>query len=451
MLKNSTGIASMLQKNQKRKREAIKLVPEDQQIFRGLDFFYLPADDKNPKRKMRITKAKEYGAKWTTELEDDVTHIVVDNSLTYEHIMKYLKETLKVQALPKGAIFVNEDYPIDCIAFRRILDAKQDKYAVKGAVTESEEKPASQRSPQAAQDEEDISRRTPPREDSASQARDVEGEEETQEISQNPSPARNFQREMGFNDPLAEMIEFVQTKKHLPLDDEENEERPSSRDSMQDPGDSDDSRERSPSPVRKPSKKKHRGPKGSFNQNNFSCMTGGTGETTSSNPNARTIEILQEMGDFYEQVKDQWRTRAYRMAIGTLKKTTNKIRTAEEAQELPKIGKRIADKIEEIVLTDGLRRLEFAKQDPTDRVLQKFLKIYGVGPSQGLRWAQQGHKTLEDLKANVNLTANQKIGIAHYDDFDTRIPREEVTALGTSPRRNLARNPKNYEAFDDYS
>ncbi|TVY53398.1 DNA polymerase lambda, partial [Lachnellula cervina] len=432
VLKNSTGIASMLQKNQKRKREAIKLVPEDQQIFRGLDFFYLPADDKNPKRKMRITKAKEYGAKWTTELEDDVTHIVVDNSLTYEHIMKYLKETLKVQALPKRAIFVNEDYPIDCIAFRRILDAKQDKYAVKGAVTESEEKPASQRSPQAAQDEEDISRRTPPREDSASQARDVEGEEETQEISQNPSPARNFQREMGFNDPLAEMIEFVQTKKHLPLDDEENEERPSSRDSMQDPGDSDDSRERSPSPVRKPSKKKHRGPKGSFNQNNFSCMTGGTGETTSSNPNARTIEILQEMGDFYEQVKDQWRTRAYRMAIGTLKKTTNKIRTAEEAQELPKIGKRIADKIEEIVLTDGLRRLEFAKQDPTDRVLQKFLKIYGVGPSQGLRWAQQGHKTLEDLKANVNLTANQKIGIAHYDDFDTRIPREEVTALASS-------------------
>lgn len=441
ILKNSTGIASMLQKNQKRKREGIKLVPEDQQIFRGLDFYYLPADDKNPKRRLRITKAKEYGAKWTTELEDGVTHIIVDNSLTYEHIMTYLKETLKVQALPKGAILVNEEYPIDCIAFRRILDSNQDKYAVKGAVIESEEKPVSQTSPQVAQDEEDIQRRTPPREDSASQARNVEGEgeAETQGISQNPSPARNFQREMGFNDPLAEMIEYVQTKKHLPLDDEENEERPSSSDSMQDPGDSDDSRERSPSPVRKPSRKKRRGSKGSFNQNNFSCMTGGTGEITSSNPNARTIEVLQEMGDFYEKVKDQWRTRAYRMAIGTLKKTMNKIRTADEAEELPKIGKRIAKKIEEIVLTDGLRRLEFAKQDPTDRILQEFLKIYGVGPSQGLKWAQQGYKTFEDLKAHVHLSENQKIGIAHYNDFDTRIPREEVIALGKSPpQSNLA-------------
>ncbi|TVY39317.1 DNA polymerase lambda [Lachnellula occidentalis] len=365
VLKNSTGIASMLQKNQKRKREAIKLVPEDQQIFRGLDFFYLPAGDSK-----------------------------------------------------------------DCIAFRRILNAKQDKYAVKGAVTASEEKAASQRSLQAAQDEEDIQRRTPPREDSASQARDTDGERGTQEISQNPSPERNFQREMGFNDPLAEMIEYVHSKKHLPLDDEENEERPSSSDSMQDPGHSDDSRERSPSPVRKSSRKKRKGPKGAFDQNNFSCMTGGTGETTSSNPNARTIEVLQEMGDFYEQVKDQWRTRAYRMAIGTLKKTTDKIRTADEAEELPKIGKRIALKIEEIALTDGLRRLEFAKQDPTDRTRQIFLKIYGVGPSQGLKWAQQGYKTLEDLKAHVHLTANQKIGIAHYNDFDTRIPREEVTALG---------------------
>ncbi|TVY46113.1 DNA polymerase lambda, partial [Lachnellula subtilissima] len=405
ILKNSTGIASMLQKNQKRKREAIKLVPEDQQIFRDLDFFYLPADDKSPKRRMRITKAKEYGAKWTTELEDGITHIIVDTSLTYQHIMTYLKETLKIQALPKGAILVNEDYPIDCIAFRRILDSNQDKYAVKGSIIDYEEKPASQMSPQIAQDEEDIQRRTPPREDSASQARNVEceGEAETQGTSQNPSPARNFQRDMGFNDPLAEMIEYVQTKKHLPLDDEENEERPSSSDSMQDPGDSDDSRERSPSPVRKPSKKKRRGTKGSFNQNNFSCMTGGTGETTSSNPNARTIEILQEMGDFYE-------------------KSEGSMATADEAEELPKIGKRIAKKIEEIVLTDRLRRLEFAKQDPTDRILQKFLKIYGVGPSLGLKWVQQGYKTLEDLKAHVHLSANQKIG-----DIDFLITKPGTT------------------------
>ena len=58
------------------------------------------------------------------------------------------------------------------------------------------------------------------------------------------------------------------------------------------------------------------------------------------------------------------------------------------------------------------------------------MKIYGVGISQGWKWVQQGHKTLEDLKKHAHLTDGQKLGIEHYEDFLTRIPRAEVTALG---------------------
>lgn len=440
VLKNSTGIANMLQKNQKRKREApIKLVPEHQRIFAGLNFFYLPPDDKKHVRKLRINKARERGAIWAKELGDGVTHVIADECLTYEEVMKYVHETLKIEALPKDAILVNEMYLVDCWTFNRILDKNQDKYTVKSGNSELEEIPAPQTNIPATQEyDNDIRSRTPPREDSPSQAIRTAGQVGRMENSHQASSQNNFQRALGFDDALVEMIELLQTKTGLEhLDEEDDESGPSSSSSVQDPGDSDDSRERSPSPVRKSSKKKRKGPKGAFNQENFSCMTGGTGET-GTNPNARTIEVLQEMSDYYDGIKDQWRSRAYRQAIGTLKRQTHKIMSAEEAFELPNIGERIAAKIEEIVVTDGLRRLDYAKGEPTYLILQTFLKIYGVGLKQGWEWVLQGHKTLEDLKARVHLTENQKIGIKYYDDFNTRIPRDQVTALGEVVKRAVA-------------
>ena len=38
----------------------------------------------------------------------------------------------------------------------------------------------------------------------------------------------------------------------------------------------------------------------------------------------------------------------------------------------------------------------------------------------------QGYRSLEDLVQKTDLTANQQVGIDHYDDFQQRIPREEV-------------------------
>jgi DNA polymerase IV len=159
-------------------------------------------------------------------------------------------------------------------------------------------------------------------------------------------------------------------------------------------------------------------------------MRGSTGITLESNPNRRTIEILQQMADYYDRTRDTWRVRGYRMAIGTLKNQDTKITTYEEAKALPAIGHRLAEKIQEIVLTDRLRRLENALLEPNDKILALFLGIYGVGTSQAQIWIQSGHKTLNDLKVHASLTTNQRIGIEHYNDFITRIPREEVTALG---------------------
>lgn len=64
------------------------------------------------------------------------------------------------------------------------------------------------------------------------------------------------------------------------------------------------------------------------------------GMRESENPNNRTIEILQQMADYYNRTKDHWRTTAYRKAISALKKQGRKIMTAEEAVAVPFIGQR---------------------------------------------------------------------------------------------------------------
>ena len=162
------------------------------------------------------------------------------------------------------------------------------------------------------------------------------------------------------------------------------------------------------------------------------------GQQSGENPNARTIEILQNMGEYYERTNDHWRTIAYRKAVATLKKQPTLIRFAAEAQRLHGIGPRLALKIEEIVRTDTLRRLEATTNDPTDQVLQTFLKIYGVGFRQAHVWIAQGLRTLADLAARASLTANQRVGLEHYDDFAARIPRAEIDAHAALVRDALA-------------
>jgi len=150
----------------------------------------------------------------------------------------------------------------------------------------------------------------------------------------------------------------------------------------------------------------------------------GTGK--SDNPNASTIEVLQKMADYYQRHQDHWRSTAYRKAIGALRKQATKVTTAREASAIPFIGQRLADKIEEIVWTNRLRRLENTNTEPIDGVFQLFMKIYGAGLKQATKWIDQGHRTIANLVANASLTKNQKIGIEHFDDFQTRIPRQEM-------------------------
>ena len=80
-------------------------------------------------------------------------------------------------------------------------------------------------------------------------------------------------------------------------------------------------------------------------------------------------KILDHIAAYYDRTKDHWRTTAYRKVMSALKKETRKIFSKEEALEISFIKEQLANKIEEIVRTNGLRRLDDIDKDRNKKVL----------------------------------------------------------------------------------
>lgn len=455
----------------KRKRDSgPKLRPEEEQIFKDLAFFYVPDNDIAPARRLRINKAREYGASWTREVST-ATHIVVERNLDYKDVEKATSNS-RLDHLPK---VVNEDYPIDCIQFRSLLDHAQKKYQIAGqpAATEQETKAeaptSSEESAKSLQlkPKRNNPRRcghvpqlsTPLRSEESSQKSVIGatpvpmdsqpitldlGQDATAVPDASTKSKAHIQRQADdAKDELSEYISMMQEFKGLPLDMEEDDDTRSvagksvaESELLDEIQDSEEEHTRNYKATRS---RLRSGRKETKFEDRFACNQAGEKDANAKNPNARTIEVLQSMANYYDRVNDHWRTMGYRKAITTLKRQEVKICTEEEAFRLPHIGRRIAQKIEEIVTTDKLQRLEYAEDDPVDAIRQLFLQIYGVGNKQAEQWIAQGHRTLDDLVQKAKLTPSQTVGIEHYDDLNTRIPRREVEALGAVVREAAAR------------
>ncbi|CAI6241635.1 unnamed protein product [Periconia digitata] len=438
-------------KNGKKAQPAtnIKLVPEERQIFKGKVVYMYPNNDISMVRRTRIHKLIQVGAIWVNSWRDDITHIVFDNrDDTYSDLLRHLNKT----DLPRHIIIVKfEPYVPQCIQFGTLMDPTAGRHRVKGAPQPDASKlgraaanSSSVLIPSSAQS---ISSSTSATENHPLVEDSMISENSLTGSNANPEESNNLDEEVvkdsfihedvkapaqTYNDALSTAIEETKAIAHLPIDEDQDDDSRPLNSGGEDSGSETEEDEPVPKPRRSARVASSNGA-GSGNRkmplDTFSCMNP-AGRQSSQNPNARTIEILDQMGKYYDQMQDQWRPVAYRKAIATLRQQDQKITTSKQAVALPFIGKRLADKIEEIVLTDRLRRLDSTRNDPTDQVLRLFLGIYGVGLVQANKWIQAGHRTLNDLITSAKLTDSQKIGIDHYKDFATRIPRAEVEAHG---------------------
>ncbi|KAF7514633.1 hypothetical protein G7054_g15144 [Neopestalotiopsis clavispora] len=457
----------------KRKRPTkLKMAPEAQQWFRGLSFFYFPNNDTNAVRERRITKAREHGAEWVRSLRE-ATHVIVDADLTRKDLEKGLPSNELADM-----VVVNDAYPMECISYRSLLKPDREKFKVPGlplATTPSiDPTQSSQTSERSLQPKAPRSRArhghldpaaTPPRSYTSTQIStplssgnvisesqmgsqkvpaEVDHRSSVSQESMLPDTAQAGAHGKADEDELAQIIDFAKANPDANVDvDSEIEDgnRPSSADASNSPSveqinldnerdSSDDEPER-----KKTMKAKPKSLKNENWQDKFACMKGGTMDSHPDNPNADTIAMLQSMLDHYTRNDEHWRVTAYRRAISALRQQPTKVLTATQAKDIPGIGDRLADKIEEIVTTGRLRRLEAAANEPNHETRELFLKVYDVGLQTAEKWIAQGYRTLNDLVEKANLSKNQRIGVDHFDDLNTRIPRAEVEALGDHVRR----------------
>lgn len=414
--------SSMPQATGKRKRENVIIpMPKDQQIFSNLHFYFFPNNEKHPARFMRISKAIAFGAIWHRDWTPFVTHVIVDKAMDYAMLLKFLKKN----NLPAGVMCVNESWPSECIAYRALLDYSRPQFKVSGAPAPvAHEKPPAVDAATSSANSDISLKLKPPGKDVTIRQPETQSSGENGEVRDETTPivagvdthtadADIFEPDT--TDELNVAISQARDLQLMPLD--EDDKRPSSSEGL-------------------PPNSGQQGSKRDAFQEKFQCMQKHSGEV-SNNANAATIVILQQMADYYGKMGDEWRTRVYRKAIATLRNHPKKVCTKDEALALPNVGERLATKIEEIVFTSRLRRLDNALAEPQDQILQTFMKIYGGGFAHASQWVRQGYTSLDELLQKANLTENQKIGIAHFEDFQERIPRAEVTKHGDVVRRAL--------------
>ncbi|KAJ5635824.1 DNA polymerase family X [Penicillium longicatenatum] len=409
----------------------IKVVPEDQQIFKHLVFFFFPNNDVSPSRRLRIQRAQEYGVQWAQERPDKVTHIIVDKGLSYRDLVTHLK----LDNFPEKVSIVNELYPSDCIRFRSVLSPCYGRFQVEGTPVVTEKK-----TPVVPEEPEPASSNSLPLKQSKRAQEQDQGSTQRSHEDSSPvalpastalisEPVQNIIRdeETRERDALDDLIDDTRAISHLPLDYFDSHDEGTD--------DADNESTASESDTLRKSPESSKVERTESWAKSFACMQKFDPDMRNNNPNSKTIEILQQMCDYYERTADHWRNFAYRKGINALRRQKEKIVTQKQARAIPGIGKRLAGKIEEIVLTNRLRQFDNTNYTAEDRILQEFLGVYGAGLSQASKWLAQGYRSLSDLLEKASLTTNQRIGVEHYHDFMQRIPRKEVEAHGAFVRK----------------
>ncbi|KAM4635939.1 DNA polymerase lambda [Discoglossus pictus] len=155
-------------------------------------------------------------------------------------------------------------------------------------------------------------------------------------------------------------------------------------------------------------------------------------ESKKENHNKLITDKLEVLAKAYTVQGDRWRALGYSKAVNALKSYHKPVSSAQEAAKIPGIGKKMAEKIDEILDSGHLRKLDNISDSVA--VLEIFSNIWGAGVKTAQSWYQQGYRSLDDIRTKANLTSQQAIGLKYYDDFLDRMPREEAGKIEETVR-----------------
>lgn len=155
-----------------------------------------------------------------------------------------------------------------------------------------------------------------------------------------------------------------------------------------------------------------------------------------------------ELANYEKNVNRQMhKYNAYRKAAAVIAKHPTKINSGAEAQKLEGVGVKIAKKIDEFIATGKLEKLEKIRANSTNTAINELTKVTGIGPAAAQKLVQEGITSIEDLRKNTDkLNHHQQIGLKHFEDFETRIPRKEMVEMQDLVLREIHKLDTDYNA-----
>lgn len=140
----------------------------------------------------------------------------------------------------------------------------------------------------------------------------------------------------------------------------------------------------------------------------------------------KILDALEKLRQKEIANKEPFKVRAYATVIKSIQAYDKPINNIEDIKDIKGVGKKIYDKIKEIIDTGELKQLE--KYTADIEAINELTKVHGIGPTKANELVKEhGITNVEQLKQHPELlNAVQKIGLKYVDDFQKRIPRAEM-------------------------
>lgn len=153
------------------------------------------------------------------------------------------------------------------------------------------------------------------------------------------------------------------------------------------------------------------------------------------------ISNLENLKAIYQKDADKkWGLRALSIAINALKKYDGEIKSGTQLKnDVKGIGEKISKRIDEIIETGTLAELN---DNQEDNALSNLLLITGIGLVRANKWIGLGIKNIDDVREavkdnKIKSTHHIDIGIKYYDDFQKRIPKDEIDKMNIFLKNNI--------------
>lgn len=147
----------------------------------------------------------------------------------------------------------------------------------------------------------------------------------------------------------------------------------------------------------------------------------------SANQNEHITNMLDQLQAMYLQMGDQFRAQNYKKASATLKRIP-RVSSVKDLEGRQGFGKSIKTSIAEILETGSLLKLKHLKKNPRSSAITLLSDIWGVGEKTAEQLYNQGFNNVSDIRSRGKhlLNRQQLIGLEYYEEFLTKIPRDEV-------------------------